>query len=298
MPSNKKERILFDLYSFYTTFAKNKKINMELIADSGSTKTDWLVVDGSGKEVKRVRTQGLNPFHLSPDNISNILRNELLGQLEGLAINKVRFFGTGCTPEQIPPMRSLLLKELNCYDVLVGSDLLGAAYALCGSEEGIACILGTGANSCLYNGKEIVANTPPLGYILGDEGSGAVLGKLFLNGIFKGSLNNELRDLFLKETNQTYADIINKVYREPLANRYLAGIAKFIGKHKEDCPELKTLVIQNFCDFITKNVDAYGRHDLPLGFVGSIAWYFQDELKAATAKCGYRLGKVLQSPLG
>ena len=106
-----------------------------------------------------------------------------------------------------------------CDNVVVDSDLLGAARALCGDREGIACILGTGANSCLYDGHEIVANIPPLGYILGDEGSGAVLGKMFLNAIFKGFLSEEIKQLYLQESSQSYADIIRKVYRKPLANR-------------------------------------------------------------------------------
>ena len=128
-------------------------------------------------------------------------------------------FGTGCTADKIPAMESLLADVLGCADVFVGSDLLGAAHALCGDGEGIACILGTGANSCLYDGHRITANTPPLGYILGDEGSGAVLGRTFLNGIFKGWISPAVRDLYLSETNQTYADVINNVYRQPLANR-------------------------------------------------------------------------------
>lgn len=270
---------------------------MKLIADSGSTKTDWAVLDNNDKEVCRVRTQGLNPFHLSVEKIRDIIKDELLPNLSDSKIDDVYFYGTGCTTEQIPIMKDLLSGIFNCENVVVGSDLLGAAHALCGDKEGIACILGTGANSCLFNGKEIVANTPPLGYILGDEGSGAVLGRLFMNGIFKGKLKSEIRDLYLSETHQTYADVIRKVYREPLANRYLASVAKFIGKHKERYPELSELVKANFVSFISNNVDAYGRRDLPLGFVGSIAWFFQNELKAATNECGYRLGKVIQSPL-
>lgn len=268
---------------------------MILIADSGSTKTDWAIIADNGKDINVVKTQGLNPFHLSPEKIKEILKEELPNSLNN--ISKIYFYGTGCTPEQIPLMHDILAETLNCKDVLVGSDLLGAAHALCGHKEGIACILGTGANSCLYNGNEIIANTPPLGYILGDEGSGAVLGRLFFNGIFKSSLSKEIRDLYLSETKQTYADVIRKVYREPLANKYLASTAKFIGKYKSEYVELSSLVKANFNEFIHKNIDAYNRKDLPLGFVGSIAWYFQKELKVAVEESGYHLGKILRSPL-
>lgn len=169
--------------------------------------------------------------------------------------------------------------------------------ALCGDREGIACILGTGANSCLYDGHEIVANIPPLGYILGDEGSGAVLGKMFLNAIFKGFLSEEIKQLYLQESSQSYADIIRKVYREPLANRYLATTAKFIAAHEADYPELRTLVKDNFRGFIHRNIDKYNRKDLPLNFVGSIAYFFQSELREVSEECGYSLGHVVRSPL-
>lgn len=275
---------------------------MILIADSGSTKTDWALKTDSFEPVKMIRTQGLNPFHLSAEEIRLILRRELLGAISNgphrrESISEVRFYGTGCTTEQIPLMHDLLADALQCDNVVVGSDLLGAAYALYGNNEGIACILGTGANSGLYDGEKIVSNTPPLGYILGDEGSGAVLGKLFMNGIFKGWLSSEIRNLYLKETSQTYADVIRKVYREPLANRYLASVAKFVGAHIDEYDELRMLVKSNFMDFIHYNVDAYGRTDMPLGFVGSVAWYFRDELDEAVRECGYHLGRIVKSPL-
>ena len=270
---------------------------MILIADSGSTKTDWAVIDDKGNETKRIRTDGMNPFHLSTDELKGIIERELKPNLPSEKLYAVSFFGTGCTPDQIPAMELLLKESLPCNNVLVGSDLLGAARALCHNHAGIACILGTGANSCLYDGERIIANTPPLGYILGDEGSGAVLGKLFFNALFKGFLSDGIRKLYLKETHQTYADIIRHVYREPLANRYLATVAKFIAVHKAAYPELNTLVMDNFHDFIHRNIDRYGRKDLPLNFVGSIAWHFRQELKTVVEECGYSLGRIIQSPL-
>ncbi|GJG67065.1 ATPase [Prevotella lacticifex] len=270
---------------------------MILVADSGSTKTDWALINDDGETAKHIQTQGLNPFHMDGAGIARVLREELLPALAGCSVDSVRFYGTGCTTDKIPAMKSLLADVLGCTNVFVGSDLLGAAHALCGDGEGIACILGTGANSCLYDGHRITANTPPLGYILGDEGSGAVLGRTFLNGIFKGWISPAVRDLYLSETNQTYADVINNVYRQPLANRYLARIAKFLGRHKAEYPELSAMVEESFVAFIHRNIDAYGRKDLPLNFVGSVAWYFRPELKAAAETTGYTLGRVLRSPV-
>lgn len=270
---------------------------MILVADSGSTKTDWALINDDGETAKHIQTQGLNPFHMDGAGIARVLREELLPALAGCSVDSVRFYGTGCTTDKIPAMESLLADVLGCTNVFVGSDLLGAAHALCGDGEGIACILGTGANSCLYDGHRITANTPPLGYILGDEGSGAVLGRTFLNGIFKGWISPAVRDLYLSETNQTYADVINNVYRQPLANRYLARIAKFLGRHKAEYPEISAMVKESFVAFIHRNIDAYGRKDLPLNFVGSVAWYFRPELKAAAETTGYTLGRVLRSPV-
>lgn len=279
------------------TIVKTNGKKMILVADSGSTKTDWALINDNGDAAKHIQTQGLNPFHMDEAGIARVLRQELLPALAGCTVDSVRFYGTGCTADKIPAMELLLADVLGCADVFVGSDLLGAAHALCGDGEGIACILGTGANSCLYDGHRITANTPPLGYILGDEGSGAVLGRTFLNGIFKGWISQDVRDLYLRETNQTYADVINNVYRQPLANRYLARIAKFLGRHKTEYPELSTMVVESFVAFIHRNIDAYGRKDLPLNFVGSVAWYFQPELKAAAEATGYTIGRILKSPV-
>ena len=165
-----------------------------------------------------------------------------------------------------------------------------------GCDEGIACILGTGANSCVYDGNEITANVPPLGYILGDEGSGAVLGRMFINALFKCGLSAELRDEFLCETGLTLADIINKVYREPMANRFLASTSLFIHNHLDN-NDLRTLVVDNFKAFFRRNVSLYGRRDLPVGAVGSIAFYYKTELLEAARSEGFEVVKVIKSPM-
>ena len=269
---------------------------MILIADSGGSKTDWALVgtpnDGFNVVLK-VRTQGLNPFHQSEDIIFNVLETELKPALKESIrgaelsepfdliseVTSVAFYGAGCTADLSIKVRKALSKSFPLANVEVQSDLLGAARATCGHHAGIVCILGTGANSCLYNGNEIVENVPPLGYILGDEGSGAVLGKLFLNGIFKGSLSKEVGDAYLSWSGLTYPDIISKVYRQPLANRYLASISKFIHANL-DKTELEELVLSNLSNFFEKNIMRYSKGSVySISAVGGVAAAYETQLR-------------------
>ena len=261
---------------------------MILIADSGSTKTDW-----SGGYT----TQGINPFHQSEDEIRSVLRQELLPQLDASEVTAVYFYGSGVRPEKEAVMCELLREVFPHAEIIEAhSDLLGAARALCGHNEGIACILGTGANSCLYDGEKIVQNTPALGYILGDEGSGAALGKHFLHDLYSGILPQEMIPLFEKETGLTLSEVIQRVYREPLANRFLASLSKFIHQHIDE-PGLQRLVVENFEAFFRVHILPYNRPDLPVSFVGSIAWFYQDQLRTAAETFGLTLGTVFRSPL-
>ena len=270
---------------------------MKLIADSGSTKTDWCVVDG-GEMVCRFGGQGINPYQQGEDVIADIVMEEPASQLDDAKrITEIEFYGAGCRGEKIAVVEGVLRRTfVNAGRVEVCSDMLGAARALFSRTEGIACILGTGANSCLYDGDRITANVPPLGYILGDEGSGAVLGRQFINALFKGGLPAAMRDEFRSETGLTLADIINKVYREPLANRFLASTSVFIRNHLEN-KALRGLVVDNFKSFFKRNVNLYGCRDLPVGAVGSIAFYYKSELLEAAEAEGYKVGKVIKSPM-
>jgi N-acetylglucosamine kinase-like BadF-type ATPase len=267
---------------------------MKLIADSGGTKTDWVLTDETGI-VQRVQTQGINPFHQSEEDILAIL-HEVNCQLSTLNC-QLSFYGSGVRPELEPVVVSLLLKAFPlAATVEAHSDLLGAARAVCGCAEGIACILGTGANSGLYDGRQIVRNTPPLGYVLGDEGSGAVLGIRFLNALYKGFMPSVLVSEFEKDMNMTVADVIARVYRQPMANRFLASLSPFISRHLDN-PQVRQLVVDNFRDFFRRNLVQYQRQDLPVGFVGSIAWHYAEQLKEAAASEGFRVGQILQSPM-
>ena len=264
-----------------------------LIADSGSTKTDWAFMG------RRVQTQGINPFHQDEDTIRRILKEELLPQLTSdiRHLTSILFYGSGVRPELEEKMQRLLQEAFpQAEHVEAHGDLLGAARALCGNREGIACILGTGANSCLYDGERIVENTPPMGYILGDEGSGAVLGVRFLNALYKNRLSNEVKVAFETYMEMSMAQVIDRVYRQPMANRWLASLSAFIHEQIGN-PQIEQLVIDNFRDFIQRNIAPYQRKDLPINAVGSIAFYYQQQLEKAVKEEGYTLGKIVRSPL-
>lgn len=274
---------------------------MILFADSGSTKTDWVLKDG--EKHFRFHTQGLNPCLMSEDRISQILSTELLPQLNNIKprIRECLFYGAGCTDESKGVIESAIRNVLA--DVLtddarmeIGSDLLGAAKALCGESEGIACILGTGSNSCLYDGKQIVEHTPALGFILGDEGSAAYIGRRLIGNCLKGQLSKETRDLFFEETGLTMAYIINKVYKEPMPNRFLGETSQFCQRHL-DIEEIREFIIDCFCQFLQRNIRNYNRPDLEVHFVGSIAVVYEQELREAGARCSMKVGRIIKAPL-
>ena len=274
---------------------------MKVIADSGSTKTDWSVLSTSDSVLSTFTTQGLNPYHQSSDLIAATL-GEVSARVEACRPYDsgdlcVYFYGSGVRPEQEAPMAALIRKALpEAVSVEAHSDMLGAARALCGRKSGIASILGTGANSCLYDGEQVVRNTPAMGYILGDEGSGAVLGKHFLHDLYIGRLPDELKADFETETGLSLPVIIDRVYRQPLANRFLGSLADFIHSQVH-IPAVRSLVVDNFRAFFTCHIAPYGNRKIPVSCVGSIAWYFKDELKEAARLEGFRLGTILQSPM-
>lgn len=267
---------------------------MILTADSGSTKSAWIVTDG--RESRGFTTSGLNPYHTPPDTIRETLAKELLPQT-GTEVSELYFYGAGCTPAKIPEMRGLFSRFFPAARIEVESDLLGACRGLCGRSAGIVCILGTGSNSCEYDGQRITANTPPLGYILGDEGSGAALGRAFAADCLKGLLPAGLREEFLAAHGLTQADIIEKVYRQPMANRFLAGFAPFIAAHIH-LGEVRQLVKRAFRDFLRRNVAHYDTAGKTINFTGSIAIHFRDVLAEAVAEEGLAMGRTVQSPIG
>lgn len=268
---------------------------MVLIADSGSTKTDWALVDSPGVSV--VHTQGISPVHQSREDISRIIQDELKPQLGNAVVTDVRFYGSGVRPELESVVEAVLRDSFTSVaSVEAHSDMLGAARALCGKSEGIACILGTGANSCYYNGNTIVGNTPAMGYILGDEGSGAWIGKRFLHDLYKEILPKNILWEFEAETGLSLPLIINKVYREPMANRFLASLSPFVHSHKDEAG-VRQMLIEGFSDFLNFNILPYERKDLSVSFVGSIAYFFEAELREAAEITGFTIGTIERSPL-
>ena len=273
---------------------------MKLIADSGSTKTDW-VLTHEGRVVATCQTQGINPFHQSEDDITAILRQELIPALRQTmdsvqsSIFKVVFYGSGVRPEVVPRMAALLRAVFTHAAAEAHSDLLGAARAVCGRREGVACILGTGANSCLYDGRDIVANVPALGWILGDEGSGAVLGRTLVADVLKGQLPAPLCHAFLEQYQLTTEAVIQAVYRGPQPNRLLASFVPFLAQHRDE-PAISALLTDAFRRFFRRNVLPYGRPDLSVHLVGGVACEFRDEIRAAAQAEGLSVGRILKQP--
>ncbi|MBP5691372.1 MAG: ATPase [Bacteroidaceae bacterium] len=272
---------------------------MKLVVDSGSTKTDWGFFN-TAYDLKSVKTQGINPCHQSVEAISTIIKSELLPNTTGIdlnTVNEVYYYGAGCATESICVQMAGILKEFFPNAVIaVDSDMLGAARALCGRSEGVACVLGTGSNSCMYNGKEIVDQVPSLGYILGDEGSSAAIGRRLIGDCLKRQLPEAVCNEFMERYQLTKEIIIENVYRQPLPNRYIAGFAPFVYE-KRAVPEVHKLIIQCFSEFFTRNVISYHKPWMPVHFVGSLADNFADELKETAEALGMTIGKIETSPM-
>ena len=272
---------------------------MNLVVDSGSTKTDWGFFS-TVSNLKVYKTQGINPCHQSADEIRRIITGELLSQCDGLdaaAVEHIFYYGAGCATESICLQMAEILREFfQGAKIMVDSDMLGAARALCGRSEGVACVLGTGSNSCLYNGKEIVDQVPSLGYILGDEGSSAAIGRRFISDCLKRQLPEQVSREFMERYSLTKDIIIENVYRKPLPNRYIAGFAPFIFE-KRNIPEVHKLIIQCFQEFFTRNVISYHKPWMPVHFIGSLANSFADELKETAELLGMTIGKIETSPM-
>jgi glucosamine kinase len=269
---------------------------MILIADSGSTKTTWCLADAENKTKEFILTSGINPYYQHEHEILEKLENEFTS--EKSCIEAIYFYGAGCTS---PSVNQVVAKPLSGFfkteDVQVSTDLMAAARALCGHLPGIACILGTGSNSCFYDGKDIAKQVSPLGFILGDEGSGAVLGKTLLSDILKKQLPEKIISLFFEEYPVSPAEIMENIYRKPFPNRYAAQFSRFLYFHIEET-EIRNLIMKAFRAFFTRNVLQYPEaFQYQVHFSGSIAWYFQDLLKETADSVGLKTGKIMQDPI-
>ena len=268
---------------------------MILLADSGSTKTDWALAR-NGSLVKQITTEGINPFFQTEEEISRIVHERLMPALDGAMPHEVHFYGAGCAfPEKNRLVEQAITRHLPV-PVEIGSDLLGAARSLCGRRTGIACIMGTGSTSSYYDGQTIAANVSPLGYVLGDEGSGAVLGRLLVGDCLKNQLPAPLKEAFFRRFDLTPQLILEQVYKQPFPNRFLASLSPFLIEHIDE-PCIHRLVLNSFKSFFTRNVMQYDCRGVKVHFTGSIAYYYREVLDEAARALQIELGHIVRSPL-
>ncbi len=267
-----------------------------LIADSGSSKTEWCLLTGTKK--KTIITQGMSPYFLSGDQIKKILVENILPEVKNSLPEKIFFYGTGCSNAgNVKMVKDTFKAVFKSADVFIDHDLMGAAKALCGNEKGVACILGTGSNSCYYNGKKIIKNSPGLGYVLGDEGSGAYLGKKVIQYYLYNTFDEDLMERFNAKFNTNAADILDAVYKKPLPNKYLAGYALFLAENRGHFM-IENIIEDGFNDFFFNHIYKYRESwTMPVHFTGSIAFGFKDVLKDMCHSYELQLGKVLKRPM-
>jgi len=270
---------------------------VKLIADSGSTKCEWCLL-ANGKK-KKIFTTGMSPYFLSAEQMVELLQKELVKKLKDVNINEIYYYGTGLGN----PANGVLLKKVlkkvfpAAKKIEANIDLLAAARAVCGHEKGIACILGTGSNSCYYNGKKIIKNSPGLGYVLGDEGSGAYLGKKVVQHFLYNTFDEELMLAFNKKYNTNQAEILEHVYRQPQPNRYLASFALFLGENRGHYM-IENIIEDGLNDFFFTHLCKYRESWLyPIHFTGSIAYGFKDVLKGLCNSYEMEPGLILKRPM-
>lgn len=270
---------------------------MILIADGGSTKTDWRLIK-EGREYKKVQTSGFNPYLVGSDEIEAILWKELQPYIDNNGISAVYYYGAGCsTPVKNMIVENAFEKIFPNAKIYVSHDLLAASHALCGDEEGIAAILGTGSNSCYYDGKDIKDGIFSLGYFFGDEGSGAYLGKQFLIAFLHKELPEEIEKKFNEKYPMSRESILDSVYTKPAPSRFLASFSNFINDNR-DHPYIYNLIAQAFREFYKYQICCYARHkEVPVHFVGSVAYHYSDILTTIGLEFGVKTGKFIKAPI-
>jgi len=271
-------------------------MSVKLIADSGATKCEWCLLNGRTK--KRVFTQGISPYFLSKEQIIALLQTELLPALKSAVIDEVHYYGTGLgNITNVKLMKAALQNLFPAAAIETNTDLLGAARSLCGNDKGVACILGTGSNSCYYNGKKIMKNSPGLGYVLGDEGSGAYLGKKVIQYYLYNTFDEDLRARFDAAFTTTAHDILENVYKMPQPNRYLASFTTFLAENRGHYM-VENIIEDGINDFFFNHLYKYNESWLyPISFTGSVAFGFKDVIQQLCTSYGVELGKVLRQPM-
>lgn len=267
---------------------------MILIADSGATKTDWLLVHNSNYTF--ITTAGINAYYMSSEMISGMLRKELVPNLPAIEVKSVYYYGSGCSTEMKCKKISDLLQEICPHaSIEVNHDMLAAARALCDSKPGIACILGTGSNSCVYDGHKITRQMVSLGYFFGDEGSGTHLGRLLITDYLKGELPGHINDMLNQEYNLSLEYVLDHIYNQSAPNRFLASFSPFIQKNSDD-PYIRKLIAFSFNEFLKVGVMKFtGYQDMEVNFVGSVAFHYQDILIQVAESHKIRIGQIQKS---
>lgn len=270
---------------------------MKIIADSGSTKTEWIILDNT-QIINRIYSIGYNPYYYDIVVLENILKNELLTVVNPDDVNQIYYYGSGCsTIGNCKKVKKAINDVFSKSTVSVNHDLTGAAAGLLGNTEGIACILGTGSNSCHWNGMEITHNIPSVGYLLGDEGSGTYLGMKILKGILEEKAPPEISDKYYKQFNTSFEEVLRTIYDQHQPNRFFAELSKFAGKNISNV-WIQNKIIESFDDFIENNISHYPDYkSKPIAFTGSVAYHFKDLLKSSLKKAGLNIGEVLKNPI-
>jgi glucosamine kinase len=270
---------------------------MIFIADSGSTKADWKILHTSG-EVTSQSTRGFNPFIQNSEAIKVGLLKDFADSVERTKAESVFYYGAGCSDDYRNSIVEVALQKIfpNA-KITVNHDLLASARAVCGTEAGIACILGTGSNSSLYDGIEIIYNVRNMGFLVGDEGSGSHIGKELLRGYFYREMPKDILIDFNKSFPEGHRGILDRIYDNPKPNVYLASFSKFLSNHKGH-PYIQHLVFKSFDEFVKRHVLKYdGCQNLKIHFVGSVAYYFKDILEIVLASYDLEIGNVIKKPI-
>lgn len=268
---------------------------MKLIAESGSTRTEWALIEGNHL-IEHVFTEGINPFFQNRREISRSVRLGLPKEFFRPKLEVVYYYGAGCSSDEKKNILAASFVAQFKTPIKVESDLLGAARGLFKDEAGIACILGTGSNSCFYDGKEIIKNVKAAGYILGDEGSGAVLGKLFLADLLKGFVPKELETEFIETFRITPNEVMDSVYNRPFPNRFLGTIAYFLADYLDN-DYARNLLENNLRQFFTRNICQYDYKNYPIRFVGSLAYTYADVLREVAQEFGVQTDLITETPM-
>lgn len=269
----------------------------KLIADSGATKAEWCLMKGKKRTI--FFTQGISPFLMTSEEIAAMLMKELKPSMKKERIDEIYFYGTGCSSEHNIRSVKKALKFVfpTAAKIKVDHDMMGAAKALCGHEKGVACILGTGSNSCYFNGVRITKNSPGLGYVLGDEGSGAYLGRKVIQHFLYNTFDVDLQERFTSKYNTNRVEILDHVYRKPLPNRYMASFALFLAENRGHYM-VENIIEDSFNDFFFNHLYKFRESWLyPIHFTGGVAYAFRDVLKTMCHSYELQVGRILKNPM-